>query len=41
MPQTPGDADAWPGGLEHLRAQVLGGLIPVQELVAATERASH
>ena len=37
----PGDADAWLRDVEHLRAQVLGGPIPVQELVAATERASH
>ena len=37
----PGDADAWLRDVEHLRAQVLGGPIPVQELVAATERESH
>ena len=36
-----GDADAWLRDVEHLRAQVLGGPIPVQELVAATERESH
>ena len=37
----PGDAYAWLRDVEHLRAQVLGGPIPVQELVAATERESH
>lgn len=35
------DADAWLTDVEHLRAQVLGGPIPVEELVAATERESH
>ena len=35
------DADAWLADVEHLRAQVLGGPIPVEELVAATERESH
>ena len=35
------DAESWLRDVETLRAQVLGGPIPVQELVAATERESH
>lgn len=35
------DAESWLRDVEDLRAQVLGGPIPIQELVAATERESH
>ena len=36
-----GDDDAWLRDIEYLRALIPGGPIPVQELVAATELASH
>ena len=41
--QTAGaaDVDSWLQDIEQLRAQVQGGPIPVQDLVAATERESH
>jgi plasmid stability protein len=36
-----GDVENWLRDIAQLRAQVQGGPIPVQDLVAATERESH
>jgi plasmid stability protein len=35
------DAEAWLQELATLRSQIKGGPIPIDELVAATERESH
>ena len=37
----PADVDNWLRAIAQLLAQVQGGPIPVQDLVAATERESH
>lgn len=38
---TTASTEAWLQDVEALRSQLKGGLIPVDELVAATERDSH